>query len=272
MPELPEVETIRTSLSPAVVGRSIVDVDVRESRLRRPLSAQFPDSLIGRVVTAARRRAKYLLFDLNDGMTWITHFGMSGRLVYHSNTSVQPGTHDHVIVGLDGGGRLVFNDPRRFGLMTVEDEAASQLFRQLGPEPLDESCFTADHLAKLRAKTVRTVKDVLMDQRVVGGLGNIYVNELLFLAGIRPTRRLKRMTRDDCERVVSSARSVLADAIEHKGSSISDFLDGIGRRGAYQGRLRVYDRQGKPCSRCGAAIKSVVVGQRSSFYCPRCQR
>lgn len=272
MPELPEVETIVRSLSPLVTGVSVSSVDVRCAMLRRAVDPSFVESLCGRDLVSVRRRAKYMLFDLDDGRAWIVHLGMSGRLVRVSRLlDHAPRKHDHVIVTLSDGAGLVFHDPRRFGLMTVEHAADSPLLAGIGPEPLEDE-FNAGYLAGLRRHTRRTIKDVLMDQRVVAGLGNIYVNELLFTAGVRPRRKLARMSADECARVVAATRSTLTEAIEHRGSSISDFLDGIGRRGAYQWRRRVYDREGEACRACATLIKAVVVGQRSSFYCPRCQR
>jgi len=271
VPELPEVETIRRSLDPLVVGRRVVGVDVRCGSLRRAVGPAFVAALTGRTLTGTRRRAKYLLFDLDDGRSWIVHLGMSGRLL-RSDGLAELRTHDHVVVRLDDGAHLVFNDPRRFGLVAVEDAGTSVLLKGIGPEPLDTKAFDATYFRGLRRRTSRTVKDTLMDQRVVAGLGNIYVNEILFVAGVRPRRRLTRVRDVECERIVAATREILDEAIEHRGSSISDFLDGIGQRGAYQWRRRVYDRAGEPCIRCESPIKAIVVGQRSSFYCPRCQR
>jgi formamidopyrimidine-DNA glycosylase len=142
----------------------------------------------------------------------------------------------------------------------------------VGPEPRDRAAFHGDYLAALRSRTRRTIKDVLMDQAVVAGLGNIYVNEILFLSRVRPSRRMSRVTRAECEAIVLATRAIIEEAIEHRGTSISDFLDGIGRRGAYQWRRRVYDREGEPCPVCGRAIRVRMIGQRSSFYCGVCQR
>ena len=273
MPELPEVETILRSLAPLLTGRRVRSVDVRCGALRRPIGGKFAAALTGRTLLGGRRRAKYLLFDLDDGRSWILHLGMSGRFLHCPVLRARPReTHDHVFVELDDGSGVVFHDPRRFGLMTVDDASSSPLLTSIGPEPLDADAFDTEYLFALRRRTMRAIKDVLMDQRVVAGLGNIYVNELLFVAGLRPRRRLERMNRADCARVVDATREILEEAIEHRGSSISDFLDGIGRRGAYQQRRRVYDRAGEPCVRCRTPIKSIVIGQRSSFYCPRCQR
>ncbi len=273
MPELPEVETLRLSLEPYVVGRRVCGVEVRCRRLRRPLAADFTRRLRGRTIVAARRRAKYLLLDLDGGGSWMVHLGMSGRLLYVENCShYQAGKHDHVLVSLDGDSLLVFNDPRRFGLMLIDDPANAELLQRIGPEPLDAAAFDGDYLCALRRRTDREIKTVLMDQRVVAGLGNIYVNEILFAARVRPRRRMPRVSTAECRAIAEATRSVLAEAIEHRGSTLSDFLDGVGRRGGYQWRRRVYDRAGQPCPRCATEIKSVVVAQRSSFYCPRCQR
>jgi formamidopyrimidine-DNA glycosylase len=273
MPELPEVETVLRSLLPLVCGRTVTSVDVRCGALRRPLDRGFVKALTGRKVVGGRRRAKYLLFDLDDGRTWILHLGMSGRLLHSGDLAGRARElHDHVFVAFDDGAGIVFHDPRRFGLMTVDDATTSKLLKAIGPEPLDPHVFHAPYMMSVRRRTRRTIKDVLMDQRVVAGLGNIYVTESLFVAGIRPSRRLERMTLADCARLVDAIRSILQDAIEHRGSSIADFLDGIGQRGAYQWRRRVYDREGEPCVRCRAPIKGIRLGQRSSFYCPKCQQ
>lgn len=272
MPELPEVETIRVSLDPFVVGCTVGRLELRTPRLRVPLDETLRRAVTGRRIVATSRRGKYLLLELDDGRAWFFHMGMSGRLRYTADSAVTGGLHDHVLAYFREGGALVFHDPRRFGLCVVDDALESSLLASMGPEPLDTGSFHAGYFEQYRRRTVRTIKDVLMDQRVVAGLGNIYVNEILFRAGVRPRRSMARTSAAECALVVEATREVIADAIEHRGSTISDFLDGIGRRGGYQGRHCVYDREGKPCLRCGAAIKSVVVGQRSSFYCPSCQR
>jgi formamidopyrimidine-DNA glycosylase len=273
MPELPEVETIRRTIGPLVVGRRVVRVEVRRRDLRNRVAPGFESSLLGRTIVEADRRAKYLLLRLDDGLAWIVHLGMSGRLL-----RLEPGDaggsacHEHVAVTLDDGSSVVFRDPRRFGLMEIADPGATPLLEGVGPEPLDRAAFHGDYLAALRSRTRRTIKDVLMDQAVVAGLGNIYVNEILFLSRVRPSRRMSRVTRAECEAIVLATRAIIEEAIEHRGTSISDFLDGIGRRGAYQWRRRVYDREGEPCPVCGRAIRVRMIGQRSSFYCGGCQR
>ncbi len=272
MPELPEVETVRRSLEPRITGHRIEAVDVRRRDLRWPIVDEFEERLRGRSIRALERRAKYLLIRLDDDATWVVHFGMSGTLLFHESRRERFDKHDHVVVDLAAGGQLVFNDPRRFGSMSIHEGDDAQLFEGVGPEPLDEVGFNGEYLFAHGKRTSRVLKDVLMDQRVVAGLGNIYVNEALFLAGLRPRRALRRLTRDDCERLAQSVRTIISEAIEHRGSSISDFLDGVGRMGGYQWRRRVYGREGESCAACGSTIKVIVVGQRSSFYCPTCQR
>lgn len=272
MPELPEVETIRRSLAPLVTGRTVARLELRAPRLRVPLGEELRHAVEGRGITGTGRRGKYLWFVLDDGRGWFFHMGMSGRLRFVEGDGTVGGVHDHVIAHLSGGGGLVFHDPRRFGLSIVDDPSTSSLLAGMGPEPLDETAFDDEYLAGFRRRTVRTIKDVLMDQRVVAGLGNIYVNEILFRCGIRPRRTMPRLTARQCADVVHATREVIASAIEHRGSSISDFVDGTGSRGGYQREHRVYGREGEPCTVCAAPIKSVVVGQRSSFYCPRCQK
>jgi len=272
VPELPEVETIRRSLEPAINGLRIASVEVRRRDLRWPIAEDFEGRMIGRTITKLSRRAKYLLMHLDDEQLWVVHFGMSGRLLHETGEPGGGDKHDHVVVGFGKHGRLVFNDPRRFGSMQLYAAADRGFLAGLGPEPLGDDAFDGEYLFAMGRRTRRCLKDVLMDQRVVAGLGNIYVNEALFLAGLRPKRALRRVTRKDCERLVESVQSVLTEAIEHRGSTISDFLDGIGRRGGYQWRRRVYDRGGEPCLACTTTIKAVIVGQRSTFYCPKCQR
>ena len=219
------------------------------------------------------RRAKYLIMQLDNGLAWLVHLGMSGRLLRLApNASNERFAHEHVAVALDDGARVVFRDPRRFGLMDVADPRSSPLLADIGPEPLDSAGFSGEYLAGVRSRTKRQIKDVLMDQHVVAGLGNIYVNEILFLSRIRPSRRMPRISRAECDAVVAATREIIEEAIEHRGTSVSDFLDGIGRPGAYQWRRRVYGREGDPCPVCTRPIRARTIAQRSSFYCDRCQR
>lgn len=270
MPELPEVETLRGGLAGAILGRRITAVAVRERRLRRPLAPGFRAALVGRRIDAVRRRAKYLLLDLDDGTTWLVHLGMSGTLVVLPADAPHR-THTHVVVTLDDGCTLRFHDPRRFGMMRVAPVAALDEIRDLGVEPLGDA-FSAELLHRAARRQRRAVKSLLMDQRVVAGLGNIYVNEILFAAGIGPGRRAGRLTRAEAARLVAATVRVLAEAIALRGSSISDYRDERGEPGAFQHSFRVYARGGEPCRCCGTPIRRRVIVGRSSFYCPRCQR
>jgi formamidopyrimidine-DNA glycosylase len=269
MPELPEVETLRRGLA-AIVGRRVTAVCVRERRLRRPIEPSFAEALTGRRIVAVRRRAKYLLLDLDDQATWLVHLGMSGTLVVlDAATPDRP--HTHVVVSLDDGRTLRFHDPRRFGLMRVGDARTFTELAVLGPEPLDPA-FSAAFLYGTARRQRRAVKSLLMDQQVVVGLGNIYVNEILFDAGIRPARRTSRLTRRDAARIVAATGRVLAEAVALRGSSISDYRDARGEPGAFQHTFRVYERAGEPCVRCGGTIRRRVIIGRSAFFCGRCQR
>lgn len=268
MPELPEVETVRRSLRP-VIGRRIEAVAVTEPRLRRRTADDFAHRLVGQTVQDIERRGKYLLFQLSGGDCLLAHLGMTGALLLQVE-GTPPQRHDHVCVRLSGGLQLIYNDPRRFGLLRVGQAGGFMELKQIGPDPLSDD-FTVAHLAALARGRKRPVKNLLMDQRALGGIGNIYANEILFRAGIRPSRPSRRLTRRELEALLRATRAVLQKAIRLGGSSISDYRDGTGKTGYFQLRLAVYDRAGQPCRRCGTAIRRTVHAGRSSFYCPRCQ-
>jgi formamidopyrimidine-DNA glycosylase len=269
MPELPEVETTRRSLLAQVAGARIVDVTVRERRLRRPVARDFADQLRGRTITGIERRGKYLLFTLDDGRILLVHLGMTGSLCVVAAGTV-PVRHDHVVIALDSGRLLVFNDPRRFGLMRIGRPEAIAELRAVGPDPL----AAAPTLDEWRALTRRRapIKSVLMDQRALGGIGNIYASEALFQAGVRPRRRAASLTRAELARLGEALNAVLERAVALGGSSISDYRDGNGNPGYFQIHHAVYDRQDQPCGRCATPIKRIVIAGRSTFYCPRCQK
>lgn len=268
MPELPEVETVCRTIAPHVVGRRIDVVAVHERRLRRPIASDFAERLRGRTVHGVRRRAKYVLLDVGDGLDWVVHLGMSGRFCVGEPA---PGTpHVHVQVELEGGVRLYFRDPRRFGLMLLARGEAD--LGALGVEPLG-AAFGADLLWELTRRHRRVaVKSLLMDARLIAGVGNIYANEALFHAGIRPGRRSGRVSRRDAERLAGAVRAVLERAIASRGSSLLDYRDADGNAGEFQRSLFVYERAGEPCRTCGTPIRRQVIGGRGTFYCPRCQR
>ncbi len=266
MPELPEVETVRRSLLP-IVGATIDAVEVREPRLRRHLPADFGARLTGQAIEAIERRGKYLLLRLTDGNSLLAHLGMSGALLLQplGNT---PATHDHVRLTLSGPRLLTFNDPRRFGVLRVGREDEFEELRQVGPEPLAVDFETFTGLLRGRKKPI---KNLLMDQQGLAGIGNIYANEMLFASGIRPSRPARRLTRADAQRLFDAMRATLQRAIDRGGSSISDYRDSEGRTGYFQLELAVYDRGGQPCQRCASTVRRVVHAGRSSFYCPTCQ-
>jgi formamidopyrimidine-DNA glycosylase len=270
VPELPEVETVRRGLAASVTGRRIAAVEVHDRRLRKPVPRDFAARLTGRRIDRVRRRAKYLLLDLDDGAVWLVHLGMTGTMVVVPRVEARR-THTHVVVELDDGRTIRFHDPRRFGLMRVGTAERLAELTVLGPEPLDPA-FSAQFLHATARRQRRSVKSLLMDQQVVAGLGNIYVNEILFGAGVRPTRRTSRVTRAEAERIVAETSRVLHEAISLRGSSISDYRDERGEPGAFQHTFRVYERAGETCPRCAGVIRRRVIVGRSSYFCPGCQR
>lgn len=270
MPELPEVETIRRSLLARVVGARITGVLVRERRLRKPIAADFESRLARRRIEGIDRRGKYLLLALDDGHTLLVHLGMSGSLtIAPADAALEP--HDHVRLHLDSGSALTFNDPRRFGLMQLGRLEALGELDNVGVDPLAVEWSAAEWRAAVRGRRL-PIKNLLMDQRLLAGIGNIYANEMLYRAGIRPRRRADRLRRQEIERLARAVREILERAVRLGGSSISDFRDGEGRPGYFQMHHAVYDRAGSPCRRCGATIRRIVLSGRSSFYCPDCQK
>jgi formamidopyrimidine-DNA glycosylase len=276
MPELPEVESLRQLLEESILGRVFVTASVREPRLRRRLAPDFAAKIAGRKVEAIGRRAKYLIFTLSGAHRMLVHLGMSGSLSHRQATAdalpFNP-RHDHVEIALDDGTRLVYNDPRRFGLMRLyaaADLATAEELEGLGPEPLDG--FTSNDLWQASRGRTAAIKNLLMDQRVVAGVGNIYASEILFRARVRPTRRAGKVTRAEIERIAAITPQVLTEAIGSRGTTFRSYRDSHGEPGRFATQLRVYDRAGKGCVECGKPIRSVVVGQRSSFYCPQCQK
>ncbi len=269
MPELPEVETVRRSLEPHLAGRVVADAVVRERRLRYPIASGFEERLRQRQIESLGRLGKYLLFGLDDGRTLLVHLGMSGSLHLRRHNAA-PQRHDHVIIDVGNGQTLVFNDPRRFGLMKIGALGEFKELSRMGPDPLALDWSIDDWRQKLRRRRV-PIKSLLMDQTFVAGIGNIYANEMLFVAGIRPRRLATRIRRREIARLGPAVATVLRRAIDLGGSSISDFRDGRGKLGYFQIHHVVYDRAGEPCRRCPSAIKKIELSGRSTFYCPTCQ-
>jgi formamidopyrimidine-DNA glycosylase len=272
VPELPEVETVRRGLTPWLQHRHIDAVTVREPRLRWPIPADFPARLAGRRVEHLDRRGKYIIVTLDSGDRVILHLGMSGRIrVLDPAEPLQK--HDHVDWRLDSGRVLRFHDPRRFGAMLwwPASEHEHALLRGMGPEPFSDG-FNGEYLFRLSRSRSAPVKSFVMDGRIVVGAGNIYATEALFRAGIRPTRAAGRLTRADCMRLAERIREVLAEAVELGGTTLRDFAGADGESGYFQQALSAYGRDGQACRVCRTVIRRIVIGQRSSFYCPRCQR
>ena len=274
MPELPEVEVIRRGLTPHLVGRRITRVVISNRRLRLPVPrAKLNLWIQSDRVESVDRRAKYLLIKMNSGAVLVLHLGMTGRLAFFANGTPRT-AHDQLRFELDSGLELRFNDVRRFGSVQVlapEDVEGTQIFSGLGPEPLGPDLSSNYLLERARSK-VRPIKNFLMDARVVVGIGNIYANEILFAAGIKPTRGVGTLRKPAWEKVIQASRQVLERAIACGGTTISDYVRSSGETGYFQCELHVYGREGEVCQRCGSLISRQVLAGRATFFCPRCQR
>jgi formamidopyrimidine-DNA glycosylase len=270
MPELPEVETTARGIAPHVTDRTIVRLAVHQPKLRWRVHRKLPEWAQGQRIHAVRRRAKYLLLQLDAGHLMV-HLGMSGSLrVLPVRTARE--SHDHFDLEMDSGWMLRFNDPRRFGSLhhLTGDPAAHPLLRALAPEPLDQA-FDADYLhAVLRHRRV-AVKLAIMNSQLVVGVGNIYASEALFRAGIRPGRAARSLTRSECATLVDAIKAVLADAIRAGGTTLRDYVGAGGEPGGFQQELFVYERAGEPCRRCGVPVKRRVQAARATYFCPGCQ-
>jgi formamidopyrimidine-DNA glycosylase len=298
MPELPEVETVRRGLAPVLEGATIAAVEQRRPDLRFPFPDRFAERLVGRRIAALRRRAKYLLAELDDGTVLLMHLGMSGSFRIEADAR-GPGfaeeasdsfyyargkqaAHDHVVLRLAGGASVVYNDPRRFGFMLLigaDELAAHPLLAGLGLEPTGNE-LSAEALAPRFAKRAAPLKAVLSDQRIIAGLGNIYVCEALWRARLSPRRAAGTLVRVDgrpserLTRLVAAVRAVIAEAVEAGGSSLRDYVQADGSLGYFQHRFAVYGREDQPCHRsgCRGVVRRIVQSGRSTFFCPQCQR
>lgn len=283
MPELPEVETVRRGLAPVMEGQKIVQADVNRPDLRWPFPPDMAARLSGRQVLRLRRRSKYILADLDSGETLLIHLGMSGRMMvsgdplgHFVHDRPAPEKHDHVVLHMNNGARITFNDARRFGamdMMPTATAAAHKLLASLGPEPLGND-FHEHHLIDAFRGRMTPVKSALLDQKVVAGLGNIYVCEALYRARISPRRKAGRIAAPRVAALVPVIREVLRDAIEAGGSSLRDYRQADGELGYFQHSFDVYGREGAPCRTpdCSGRVTRLVQSGRSSFYCAQCQR
>ncbi len=283
MPELPEVETVRRGLGPVMEGVVITRADVNRPDLRWPFPPHMAERLTGRRVERLRRRSKYILADLSSGETLLIHLGMSGRMLVsgdplgrfaHEHPAAEK--HDHVVLHMENGTRITFNDPRRFGamdLMATDGADTHKLLAVLGPEPLGNDFHDSVLVEAFKGRNT-PVKSALLDQRIVAGLGNIYVCETLFRAKISPKRKAGRIAAPRVAAMVPIIRTVLEEAIAAGGSSLRDFRQADGELGYFQHSFDVYGREGEPCrtAGCTGTITRIVQSGRSSFYCPICQR
>jgi formamidopyrimidine-DNA glycosylase len=271
MPELPEVEITRRGLDAHLTGLTIKDAIIRNGSLRWPIPKNLPKLLRGQSIHSFKRRAKYLLMDCGSG-TLILHLGMSGSLrILPANTPAEK--HDHFDLVLGNGTLMRLRDPRRFGavLWHSGDVHTHPLLAALGPEPL-ENDFDARYLYQATRGRSISIKQCIMDNHIVVGVGNIYANEALFRAGIKPQLAAGKLSLPRCARLVEEIRATLAEAIQLGGSTLRDFVNTSGQPGYFQQTYWVYGRAGEPCRRCGALIKQIKQGQRSSFYCGACQK
>ncbi len=270
MPELPEVETTLRGLAPHLAGRRVVAAAIRHPELRWPVPKNLDALLKGKAINGVRRRAKYLLVEFDTG-TLILHLGMSGSLrILPAGAPAEK--HDHFDLVLEGGMLMRLRDPRRFGAVLWQegDVAQHPLLAGLGPEPL-EKAFDGDYLYQATRRRKAAIKQMIMDSGVVVGVGNIYANEALFRAGIRPQLAAGRLTLPRCAALAKAIKETLRAAIKAGGSTLRDFVNSAGEPGYFQQNYFVYGRAGEPCRTCGTAIRQVRQGPRSSFYCPHCQ-
>jgi formamidopyrimidine-DNA glycosylase len=289
MPELPEVETVRLGLQPVLEGFRLTDVETRRGDLRIPFPKDFVARTKGRKVKSLRRRAKYILADLDSGESLVIHLGMSGRMSVYAQGKQRrigsyvydkapegagQGKHDHVVFETDAPARIIFNDHRRFGLMALVDTERleeDKLFKGIGVEPLSDGFNTA-YLAKALDGKKTPIKSALLDQRLIAGLGNIYVCEALFRSGISPKKLAGSIKRERLPALVTAIKKVLKDAIAAGGSTLRDHAQATGDPGNFQHHFLVYGREGKPCKlSCKGTVKRIVQAGRSTFYCPKCQ-
>ncbi len=273
VPELPEVETVRRSLEQGLVGRRIAEVTriAWDRTIAEPAPELFRELLRDRPITGVDRRAKYLIIRLDHDEALVVHLRMTGRLTILDGTA-EPDNHTHVALRLDDGRQVFFNDTRKFGrLWLLDGEGLQLLYSKLGPEPLDEALTAEEFRALLRRRKGR-LKPLLLDQKLIAGLGNIYVDEALWLAKLHPLRGVPSLSDDDIDRLHDAIRAVLSQAIERRGTSFADYRDAWGEPGNNQSFLHVYKKKGQPCPHCGTPIERIVVAQRGTHLCAHCQR
>lgn len=277
MPELPEVETVMRGLSPVMLNNKIASVTLNRKDLRIPFNKSFKKDIAGQEVIALSRRAKYILIELNNQKLLAIHLGMSGRMtILSKKDKYEPQKHDHVIFQMKDGARIIYNDPRRFGMIFTLSETELEIhksFSHLGPEPLSNN-FSGAYLKEKLKNKQSAIKQAILDQTNVVGVGNIYACEALYMAGISPTKKCNAVSHAKYEELATTIREVLTKAIKAGGSTLKDFRHADGELGYFQHNFTVYDQEGQDCShsQCTAKIKRIVQGGRSTFYCTKCQK
>ena len=278
MPELPEVETVRRGIAPVLEGAKFTKVKARRKNLRIPIPEDFSSALTGKKVLSVGRRSKYILMHVEDGPVVILHLGMSGKVTlfkHDKGATTELGKHDHLIFDVDNGMRMIYTDPRRFGLVTFADPDALEdhaLLANMGPEPLSNN-FHANYLREKLENRKSPIKNALLDQKIIAGLGNIYVCEALFRARINPERRANTLSNDEVETLVPIINDIIREAIASGGSTLKDYAQVDGELGYFQHSFQAYGREGKPCLNqdCSGTILRIVQSGRSTFYCKSCQ-
>ncbi|MEL7563840.1 MAG: bifunctional DNA-formamidopyrimidine glycosylase/DNA-(apurinic or apyrimidinic site) lyase [Dehalobacterium sp.] len=274
MPELPEVETVKQTLSEHLIGLAIKEVWVNhETVIKTPGVTEFKKTIIDKIITCIERRGKYLIFSLSQGLKMIIHLRMTGQLVYVEK-SIPMKKHTHVVFGFGNDKELRFTDQRRFGrIWLVGDNDLSGIsgLSSLGPEPLDD-IFCLDDFRNQLAHRKTRIKPLLLDQTFIAGIGNIYADEILFRSQIHPERSAQSLSEDEILRLFEEIRNTLREAVVHRGTTFSDYVDGRGEKGSHQNYLNVYQQIGEKCPRCGTIIERVKVGSRSAYHCPGCQK
>lgn len=277
MPELPEVETIRNQLEKLIVDKKIEKIDVGLPKMVKLPLSKFRKAVAGSRIKSVKRRAKILILELNNGWSLLIHLKLSGRLIFRKKNEAlksEDAKWNHLTYYFSDGSRLFHNDLRQFGYVKlVETDKLADFFRKekLGPEPLDKDFTFGEFLAVLKRKPKAKIKQFLMDQQNIAGIGNIYSDEILFLAGIHPLRRVSQLKENEIKKIFKAMKEILTEATKLRGTSDDMYLDARGEEGEYVPRLKVYGREGEKCKKCGAIIKRLKIGGRSAHYCPKCQ-
>lgn len=279
MPELPEVETISRQLNKLIVGKKIKEIEVGLPKIVKAPLADFRRALVGATIKRVARRAKLLVFELNNDWAVLAHLKMTGQMIYvtisHGLPSTVENKHTHVVFRFTGGSRLLFNDLRQFGYLKLVKtaELAEYFIKEgFGPEPLAKDFTLADFEALLVKKPGARIKQLLMDPKIIAGIGNIYADEILFFSGVHPSRRAATLNRAEIKKIYNGIKKILSLAIKLRGTSSNDYLDAFGKKGTFASRLKVYGKEGEKCVKCRGKISRIKIGGRSAHFCSACQK